>query len=447
MSKSKEKILEHLAVALPITIGFTFPFQVLTGEAAAGAGSILVLLLMYILKFSTLRAKLEQIPNTTNHMLIDILVVLFLFIITTGTVSRGFEGRIDLFGEVFMLIQAGMIYFFYSRFGNLQLVRNFLIGVVVVGVTSAIFFCFDSFGKIILGTVSTYALMAHEYVLSTRGQEIVDPNLFRIKTGYRSFGLLERHTTSALWIIFAFFALLFLSVKSSLNYFFLFLAFGIILFVQNFTSLFTFTLLSLISFRLTKIVMVFFVTVCSIFVSSVFIGSEVFQAYISHALMIFAIQVDTALTFQTEYDANSYTSLVLSEVSRYITEIHLNPHQLFVGFGVGSSESYGTSGDVGFVESIMRLGLPLWIFITTFIGLNLIKLFLFRLRNDLLRLNDMNLKSFVVSTQIMAAVWLMDVHYSAWIHKSVWPLLFFSLAVMRQSGVVSGNVRGDFAHK
>lgn len=447
MSKSKEKILEFLAVILPVTIGLTFPFQVLTGEAVAGVGSVLVLSLMFILKFSTLRVKLEQIPNTTNHMLIDILVVLFILTITIGVVSRGFQGRTDLFGEIFMLIQAGMIYFFYSRFGSVQLVRNFLIGVVVVGVTSAIFFCFDSFGKIVLGTVSTYALMAHEYVLSTKGQDIGDPNLFRIKTGYRSFGLLERHTTSALWIIFAFFALLFLSFKTLLNYFFLFLFFSVILFIQNFTSLFTFIVLSLISFRLNKIVMVFFAAICSIFISTVFIGSDVLQEYISHALMIFAIQVDTALTFQTEYDANSYTSLVWSEISRYITEIHLNPHQLFVGFGVGSSESYGTSGDVGFVESIMRLGLPLWIFITTFIGLNVIKLFLFRLKHDLFGLNDIKLRNFVVSTQIMAAVWLMDVHYSAWIHKSVWPLLFFSFAVMRQSRVFTGGVYGDFANK
>ncbi len=447
MSKSKEKTLQFLAVILPITIGFTFPFQVLTGEALAGSGSVLVLLLMFLLKFSNLRAKLEQIPNTTNHILIDILAGLFILIIYIGVVSRGFQGRTDLLGEIFMLIQAGMIYFFYSRFGNFKLVRNFLIGVVVVGVTSAVFFCFDSFGKIVLGTVSTYALMAHEYVLSTQGQEIIDPNLFRIKTGYRSFGLLERHTTSALWIIFAFFALLFLSGKRLLNYFFLFLVFGVIVFIQNFTSLFTFIVLSLISFRLNKIVMVFVAAICSTFISSVVIGSDVFQEYISHALMILAIQVDTVLTFQTEYDANSYSSLVLSELSRYITEIYLNPHQLFVGFGVGSSESYGTSGDVGFVESIMRLGLPLWIFTTTFIGLNLIKLFLFRLKHDLFGLKDMKLKSFVVSTQIMAGVWLMDVHYSAWIHKSVWPLLFFSFAVMRQSPVFSGGVYGEFANK
>ena len=137
----------------------------------AGAGSVLIRSLMFILKFSALRAKLEQIPNTTNHMLIDILVVLFLLIITIGAVTRGFQGRANFFGEIFMLTQAGMIYFFYSRFGNLQLVRNFLIGVVVVGATSAIFFCSDSFGKIVLGTVSTCANGARIRSFDTRPRD------------------------------------------------------------------------------------------------------------------------------------------------------------------------------------------------------------------------------------------------------------------------------------
>ena len=144
------------------------------------------------------------------------------------------------------------------------------------------------------------------------------------------------------------------------------------------------------------------------------------------------LAIRTVFNIQSELSGNSYSSLVLSEFVRYCHEIFERPHQLLLGFGLGSNTYYGTSGDVGFIESVMRIGIPLWIFITWNI---------FKLSKSAVIVNKLEYKStwsnfdahlIMASAELLLSIWLMDLHYSVWIHKSVLPILFFAMALARR---------------
>lgn len=63
--------------------------------------------------------------------------------------------------------------FLFLQVGISDLARSFFVSVVSVGLSSVAIFWFDPYGKLVIGSVSGYALMSHDYVLSTVGQKIL----------------------------------------------------------------------------------------------------------------------------------------------------------------------------------------------------------------------------------------------------------------------------------
>jgi hypothetical protein len=113
---------------------------------------------------------------------------------------------------------------------------------------------------------------------------------------------------------------------------------------------------------------------------------------------------------------------------------HLLEYPMTAAWGDGFA-SYGLAkgGDVGWVESLARFGLPFFLLIV--IGLT--RIILAGVRDARARatteqdppprLDRRRLLEFAVSVVLMAVV--TDLHYTVWASKAVLPILFFSLAL------------------
>ena len=85
-----------------------------------------------------------------------------------------------------------------------RIINSFLAGMIAMSLISGAFFVYESFNKLALGKVTEYTQMAHKYSRASPNAKS-EANMARVYVQYRSFGLLERNSTSAIWMMFGFF--------------------------------------------------------------------------------------------------------------------------------------------------------------------------------------------------------------------------------------------------
>jgi len=424
-----------LCFLLPLAIGLTFPLQVIYGSSMAGASSLMLLLLLIVASLFTKPIKRPCISKNKRSTLWDLLVCAFVYLsflhIPISWIAFGLESFSGSLSALYLAAQAGLMYLYFSRKASEREINSFFVGMVTMGVVSGAFFLFESFNKLALGQITEYTLRAHEYTLASLGLD-QGINDFRVNVNYRSMGLLERHSTSALWIALGFFAYLFLSnERSKMHNAFTFTLLALLI-VQNFTAIIVFLLVSIILHHRIIKFRPLFIFVLALTLLLFLIDSDNMITFLANVSYVMQSQLATVFTVQIELSGTSYFSMVLTEFIRYGYEVYERPYQLLLGFGVGTNPFYGTSGDVGFIESMMRIGIPLWIFLTWKI---------FRLMRSavsagrsgcLYTYENYNARLIVVSAAVLSSIWLMDVHYSAWIYKSTWPIMFFAMALARR---------------
>jgi len=439
MKSTKSHFLYFL---LPLAIGLTFPFQVIFNNRKAGALSILIMFSIVVLSVITKSRK--NPPNTIfkHSRNWDLIVMAFLglsLINLVGTMIMFDFESVNPMSALFLILQAGQIYVIFSRIASDSEIHAFLIGAVVMAVLSGGFFIFESFNKLILGQITAYTLRAHEYTLSAQGQSLADQaaNHFRVNITYRSFGLLERHTTSALWTAFGFFAYAFIEYKKSRVAKALALTCSVLFITQNFTVFIVFCFVIILTYRYALEFKATLVPLICFMISAIMIGREEILQFLFDAFAILQEHLFSGLSWQMEDESMKYSSLVASEFTRYWSEILERPQQLLLGYGVGTNPFYSTSGDVGFFETMMRLGLPLWLLLTwNIFGLTLKGI---SAQNSLRRTLDTDssrdAKVTLVASALLSSIWLADLHYSAWTNKSIWPILFFGMALAHRQAI------------
>ena len=432
MNVHKITIENFLCFLLPITIGSTFPFQVLSGNKFAGGISSIVLVLLFFIFFLRTGEGFARLYHRLSLNKWDWLVSAFVLLCAVNAIVAFSVGSRDVLAEFYLTFQAITVYVFFSRIAKNQEVKSFLYGVLFFATLSGAFYAYETILKLGLNTIMDYSVLAYEYSLNSLNQARDGSNTFRIKPSARSFGVLEKHTTSALWLVFGVYTASILSKRDFLRIFYLGLGLSVLMVVQNFSALVVFVTVSLISYRLKTISQVFFIFLFFSYVGLVTCNYFGIHNFTHNILQIMSIQIKTIFTMQIERSGNSYISLIISELTRAWVEVNRNPLQLLFGFGVGDNAHYDTSGDVGFIESVLRLGLPLWFFLSMTFLLHALKIFRHR---EFLKMNaedKFDKKMLFFSAQLLLSIWAMDVHYSAWIHKSVWPILFFAMALARR---------------
>lgn len=453
MSISKFSFNELICFLLPLAIGLTFPAQVIIGTSMAGMSSMVLLISLIMAALTVKSLGRPRLSKDKSFALWDGVAFVFVGVcfmdIPVSLLVFGSEPSAS-FSALYLVGQAGLIYCYFSRMATEREIRSFFAGMVAMGLVSGSFFIVESINKVAFGQTTEYTLRAHEYSVAAAGMALDDRdvNAFRVDVAYRSFGLLERHSTSALWMVLGYFSYLFLASERNKMRSAFAVAFLAMLVVQNFTGTVVFLAVTFTLYRGFVGIRPFVIPALLLAPLLFFADFEKISLFMSEMLRILQSQIGTAATFQAEFNPHSYSSLVLSEVFRYGREVSERPHQLILGFGLGTNPFYGTSGDVGFIESVMRLGLPLWAFLTW----NMSSLMMNAIRADRIAirtaLGDDRARRLRASAAILASIWLMDLHYCAWIHKSVWPILFFAMAIARRvdsHAVVGGSRRAVVA--
>lgn len=442
MSKRRNNFSEATSFLLPIVVGMTFPLQVITNSSAFGAAPILIigLLLARFYLFGDSAATSLSTSKESSSLRIAMTALLLLAltnIFVTGIVFDSLQSN-NILPPLYMIVSSGSIYFYYSRLASKREVDWFIGGMVLMGSISGIFFAYESINKQIFQEITEYTRMAHEYSLNSIGLDSTDQDasLFRIDLAYRSFGLLERHSTSALWVILACFSYLRFQDNNNKSYIAIGLSMLTLLIAQNFTAIVVFIVVTYIFYRRIVRLAPMLVTLCIIpIIIIISIDIEKLTQFVNYVAELMESQFALLLATDSRPDSSSYLGLILSEYERYLEELYSRPYQLILGYGIGSNPFYITSGDVGFIESVMRLGLPLWLYFTIQVVLlskNVVNVSRKYLSSSS---NHDNLKLITSMTTIILAIWMMDVHYTAWINKSIFPIIIFSIAILRRSDV------------
>lgn len=424
---------------LPIAIAMTFPMQVMYGSVEAGSVSLVLQFVLLLGLLLTRRVRQLPLARARHCAMWDSIAAVFLIIVLIDTpislMTFGAAAKSQVMPSLYLLVQAALIYFYFSRVASDADVKSFFAGMVVMGLISGSFFLFDTFYKLALGRVTSYALKAHAYSTAAGGTGTTGPgvNTFRIDIAYRSFGLLERHATSALWMSFGLFAYSFLQTDLAKKR----TAFGFTLFAlligQNFTSIIAFVAVSALLYR--KNIRVRYWTYPLLgCLPVIYLFRDRIAVFYHILVYLFTSQIKIALLTHAEAGDYSLKPELIGSWGSYFKEVMMRPNELLLGFGMGSNPYFGTGGHFGYLEAILRVGMVFWIVFTLCIA-GLVRVAMREARRvDAPVTTSLDSRLIVAASSILACTWLMDLHYSAWPNKSVWPLLFFAMAVVRRVG-------------
>ena len=428
-------------------IFFSFPLQVLVGNPYPSLFPYVVLSLIFFLSLA--RPKLNSTVSVNRrYNKIDLIIGLYTLVVLTSILVQLALFVITLTEA----LSASMIYVgpvsIYLYFRWVASDRDFqlvFIAIAVAGLISGIYFCYDTLYKLISGKINQYAIDAFYYSLDRTGSSFQAANKSLISFG-RSFGLLEKHSMSAAWILLgAFAALTILPKRQHFMRMAVICIYGsMVLIAMNITNVIAlFFILVTVYFggfstlyrcvckvkwwRRVLIVSMLVVTfVCGL----CFVGNDVLDNMIENYTVRYDLLFGTG-EFKAGGSADSFVSIIGSNIDDYLASVYEHPYFLVLGDGF-STYGMPKGGDIGWIESCARFGIPIFLLIIT----GLIYLVLATIRqlkkNNRFALMQQEENSVRMLEFAIAVVMLMiinELHYTIWAAKSIFPILFLSLAL------------------
>ena len=142
MARPRLTLAGTLSFLLPLTIGLTFPIQVVSGVTAAGALSLVLLATMTVVALLTRRITKPLQSTRMRSVLWDWLAVTWVVVsILNLPVSWMAFGAQAVAGSVpvlYLAVEAGLIYYYFSRIASDRELHYFFAGMVTMG------YCFGS---------------------------------------------------------------------------------------------------------------------------------------------------------------------------------------------------------------------------------------------------------------------------------------------------------------
>jgi hypothetical protein len=429
-----KNVLWFCAVLL---VALSFPIQVITGSPYPSLlpyviiGGILVLRSLSPGRLNGSRRTGSRFSNISG------MVTLYLFLVLLDTgwqASLGVIGIYETLTALTIYLLPVVWYWYFRRTGSENEIRTVLLAIMLAGLVAGIYFAYDSYEKLALGRTSAYANQAFQYTLSRKGTDAMTENAARITSGYRSFGLLETQSVSGAWVVLGALAALSL-VPAKRNAFrgLTILTFGAMLLLGlNFTTIVAFAVIMfvvefggiwLLVGKVPPAVARNLAALGLIGFLSVGVALWVVRGPMSEFILAnLASQKDLALG--TGDAGRGMSDLVRSYFATYVQHVSDYPLTLLMGDGF-SSYGMGKGGDVGFIESIARFGLPF--FLALAYGL-------FRLARSAVHqigvtrgLRPTRMLQFALCVTLL--IFVTEVHYTVWTSKSVLPIVFFALAL------------------
>lgn len=442
------KILKVVLWFVVVTlVALSFPLQVYTGNPYPSLIPYVLIIPIFILEVVGKKGNGVSLKALLPSNYIGLVIKIYLLLVILQAFFQTVLGLISVYEGVSSFIIYLLPVAFYCYFRQIASrieIRTVMIAIVTSSLVVGFYFAYDSYVKLALHQVTDYSIRAFEYSnIRADSQAGGDLNDARIAIGYRSFGLLESHSVSGGWVVIGAIALLALIARSRkiLRLVIVFIFAVLLLLGLNFTAIvayffviFLFELGGVSIFRLRfSISLLINIAVCAVllFVLALIpklIVGEVMAEFITNNLLG---QKELALGSSSAQDL-SMIRIILNNFNGYFAHVLEMPHTLFFGDGF-STFGMTKGGDIGFVESMAKFGMPFFIFIV--IGLvRLVDKSLRKIRalkisgsSNTVGMDRINLLQFAVSFTVM--IFISELHYTIWSAKSVLPIFFFAIAL------------------
>ena len=438
-------------VAAMLLLALAFPLQVVFNNPSMASLAYIPIFLIYGLSLMHRRSPDEwRVMARASGM--DVVVALYIALIMGHLVAAFLLRQIpmqEVLRQTFLFILPATLYFYASRLADEKEFESIFIGIVAAALIVGLYFVYDSFSRLASLRLDGFQVLANDYSIARMGISAGQINAFRTSVGSRAMGLLETHTASGAWIglgAFASFSLLSgksKSVRWIAGLWWLILLLGGL----NFTSILAFliTLFFVYGWRgdgldyfrkvrksslrqITSFVILALEAAWAIALYSRNFANNIAKMVLLQLTKIFTIHLDWS------NPDRSWIAWTIMAIKTYLKAASRRPLVLLLGAGPVASGDFVRGGDSGFLETLAFLGLPL--FALMLIG------FLITGRQVLgeLRVEGgsraagkrRGLLEFGLAVALFVLIF--EAHYSIWAYKSVLPILFLALGLIRRYG-------------
>jgi hypothetical protein len=427
-----------------LSLVLSFPLQVYAGNPYP---SLIPYLLIAIILALTVICHMSGGPSglsLRHNRNISIMVAFYFYFVLFLTAWQTGFGVISCYEglSVLVIYLLPVIFYWYFRIiASEQEMRSVLAAMAIAGLIVGAYFAYDSYLKLALAQVSDYANAAFQYSLARAGVSAEEANNARVNLGSRSFGLLASHAVSGAWVILGALSALALLAQNRivLRRAIIFLFGTMLLLGLNYTTIIVFSVIMV----LTEVWDIFlprsrpaailgnvawFALIVMMMVGITWwIAGDVMTSFI---LDVTSVQMGIA--FGTRDNNLSFIGLILDSAKSYYRHITDYPTALLFGDGF-SSFGFMKGGDVGFIESMAKFGLPF--FCAIVFGL------LFLMSSGVRQIKALNggkargavglfrgrILQYAICVTLL--VLITECHYTVWADKSILPIVFFILAL------------------
>jgi len=426
-----------------MSLALSFPLQVYFNSPLSALLPYLGILLMFVLDSATASENTPGVSNWNSGKPIRVLIIIYVALVVFQTAWQTIFKFISFYQGItaIAVFVFPAVFFLYFRKGVAEKeIRTILIFIAVAGLIVGGYFAYDSISKLVFHKVPEYNMYVHQYQLGRLGDSIGE-NPSRTSATSRSMGLLEKHTVSAAWISIGCFAALSLLPQHAIIQRVLGMtAYGVPLALgMNFTGLIGF-LLVLLLFEFDgysfvrgitdrRTLLKLFYSICAfiaaILIVSFFIDGGLIQA--AHKVVKAQFEVISG-EHVSRVSGHGYFVDLLSALVSFPGIISKFPPAIILGDGF--TPGFGVlakGGDYGFLDTICRLGVPL--FVAVFAGfIRLIRRSFWQIRL-LNSKEDIHANHLRFAASVMAYILFAEIHYSVWSSKSILPIVFLCLAI------------------
>ena len=431
-----------------VLLVLSFPIQVIMQSKWPALSPYILLVFVVLLT----RGKYFVVSRTWHRFKkIELIIFVFVCLVVFHALLQLFLGVMSLQGvmtSVFIFVVPVIFYWYFSQHASDKEIKYSIYAILIASLISGLFFAYDSIMKVGFSEISQFSKDAMNYSFIRSGG---DDHLITMRAHlpYRSFGLLETRAVSGAWIgIGCFAALALLPINWIKRRLLTIILFSLLLLIaMNFTALIAFiiTLLvfefgfaSLLSGRISSQLKLGLLYVCIIILSAIILLEisldEKTLDYLKNSLVG---QFELATTGRNEL---TYFKIILFNYFRYIESVVSFPSMLILGDGF---TSYGMlkGGDIGFIETLARLGAPL--FIVVMFGLIGIVNSTRNVARQTPSIRDekysFEKRLLIFCGSFILFILVNEIHYSVWSAKSIFPIFFIILALFSRMRVLPAS--------
>lgn len=435
-----------------LLIPFTYAIQVIFENQYLGVIPYLTLAPIAIEVFKTLNQRKYLIVDGIRRDFSISTPALILFVLSFAHIFidyvQGGIVELQAIRLVIIYIFVVVIFFYFAIDDRLDEINGVLCAIGAASLIIGIQWAYSSYDKLVEGDPGWFAKASYEYIKHVNSYSSADVNVSILRPEYRSYGLLDKHTTTGAIVALGGLAVIsWLAPKNNIIYaflasalFFIFLSIGMattawIAYVAIAPLVVCLAYRKGISIYLSVVMSYIIIIIMGALVMTYFNKSENLRQYIS-VLAGTQIQYLANLDAARSVQDSSYISFVgiyYRYLMAYISHINNNP-MVFIwreGLPNGSTTQFSRGGDFALIELLVTYGFPASLLLFMAISFVLSRAF-FVVRDK----NTPNKNRAVVAFAIGATLFLIIslAHYNTIFNKAVFILLPFLLSLFYRYG-------------